>query len=375
MNFLRKQTVEDNLTPGRVLVIYGPRRVGKTTMVKKYLESLSSKTLYETGDNFDLQALFKRGSRNELLDFADTYDTIVIDEAQMIPRIGLGIKIIIDARPEKNIILTGSSALLLSEEVGSPLLGRHFEIKLLPLSWNELVGSNYEKMAGLENHLIYGAYPEVILANTNSEREMILKEIVRSYLFKDAFIREGVKSSHTLVSIVKALAFQIGSEVSLNEIAKIVGVDIKTVARYIDVLEKSFIIKRVSAFSRNPRNEISKKVKYYFYDLGIRNALVSQFQSFENRDPKDIGALFENYVFMELYKKEIINNSYFDDIYFWRNKKGREVDIVLAYNDKILAYECKWSHTSVSFQDFQEMYPNAEITVVSRDNLSEILAG
>ena len=230
MRFTRKFKIQDFITKGRVLVMYGPRRVGKTTLVKQYLDSLNKaiKSVYLTGDDFDLQDLFRSGSKTKLINFANQYEAIIIDEAQMIPNIGLGVKMIIDELPNKNIILTGSSALLLSEEVGSPLLGRHFERKILPISFSDIEGSDFNKKNNLESLLIYGSYPEILLTNDNLEKEMRLKEIVKSYLFKDAFIKEGIKSSEILINIVKTLAFNIGREISLNEIARNVNTDQKT---------------------------------------------------------------------------------------------------------------------------------------------------
>jgi hypothetical protein len=375
MQFTRKFKIQDFITKGRVLVVYGPRRVGKTTLVKQYLDSLDKniKSVYLTGDDFDLQDLFRSGSKTKLINFANQYEVIVVDEAQMIPNIGLGIKMIIDELPEKNIILTGSSALLLSEEVGSPLLGRHFERKILPIYFSDIDGSDFDKKNNLESLLIYGSYPEILLTNDNSEKEMRLREIVKSYLFKDAFIKEGIKSSEILINIVKTLAFNIGREISLNEIARNVNTDQKTVIKYIDILEKVFIIKKIYAFSNNKGNEIRKNVKYYFYDVGIRNAIVSQFQSLSNRDFKDSGHLFENYIFMEMYKKEIMKNPYFNEIFFWRNNKDREVDIVIVDNNKVKAYECKWRDIKVAFTDFLENYPKAETFVISKDNMEEFL--
>ncbi len=375
MNFNRIQTIEKSLTPQRALVIYGPRRIGKTTMLKKYINDHKDamNIRYESGDDLGIRDLFKKQSKDALIDFIQPYDCLIIDEAQMVPFIGLGIKMIIDELPHKNIILTGSSSFLLAQEIGAPLLGRHFEIKLLPLSWNELSITEYDKNKNLEDLLIYGSYPQILLSDSSLEKQNILKEIVSSFLFKDAFILDKIRSQDTLVNIAKCLAFQVGSEVSINEISKTVGADVKTVSKYIDALEKSFIVKKVSAFSKNPRNEISKKVKYYFYDLGIRNAIISRFQSLDNRDINDKGALFENYIFMEIYKRELLHSAYFNEIYFWRNKQGKEVDIIVEKDGMIVAYECKFSSQNVNFSYFTDVYPQAQITLVHRENVSDIL--
>ena len=375
MNFNRIQKVESSLTPHRALVIYGPRRIGKTTLVKRYMAEHKDRLniRYESGDDLGIRDLFKGQSKEALIDFVKPYDCLIIDEAQMVSYIGIGIKMIIDELPDKTIILTGSSSFLLAQEIGAPLLGRHFEIKLLPLSWNEIAITDYDRKNNLENLLIYGSYPEVLLSDNSKEKEQVLKEIVSSFLFKDAFMLDKIKSHDTLVNITKCLAFQIGSEVSINEISRTVGADVKTVSKYVDALEKSFIIKKVTAFSRNPRNEISKKAKYYFYDLGIRNAIISRFQGLDNRDINDKGALFENYIFMELYKRELTKSAYFNEIYFWRNKKGKEVDIVIEKDGKVHAYECKFTERKVDFSDFLEMYPQAETILVHKENISEVL--
>ncbi len=371
MDFQRKQKIEEAITPKRVLLIYGPRRVGKTTLLKKYIKVAKGSVLYTTGDDIDIRRIYESEQRTKILSFVESYDVIGIDEAQEIPKVGLGTKMIIDEYPEKNIILTGSSSFGLSQEVGAPLTGRHFEMLILPLSQSEISMGSFELNNNLDNFLIYGAYPEVLLENDPKKKELILRELISSYLFKDVMVLDKIKSSELLFSITKCLAFQVGNEVSYNEIAKTVGTNVKTVIRYIDLLEKIFVIKRIRGFSKNLRNEISKKAKYYFLDNGVRNASISNFNALENRD--DIGALWENFIFMELYKKSNLERK-FDNFYFWRTHTGEEIDIVIESDGKLIPFECKWNKDVVKTpKSWLANYKSEALQVVNKDNYLEFL--
>ncbi|MEX0935070.1 MAG: ATP-binding protein [Candidatus Paceibacterota bacterium] len=371
MEFKRKQTIEGVLAPKRALIIYGPRRVGKTTLLQGFLNDSHTKEEHpkiysSTGDDFSLRELFSSEKRKDILDFARPYDLIAIDEAQSITSIGLGIKMIIDEFPEKTIILTGSSSFDLSSEIGEPLTGRHFTMTLLPLSQGEISGSRFELKNSLEDFLIYGSYPEVLLEPDKKKRVKILNELVSSYLFKDVMVLDKIKSPNLLVDITKCLAFQVGGEVSLNEIADTVKTDVKTVGRYLDLLEKMFVIKKVRGFSRNLRNEITKKAKYYFLDNGVRNAVISQFNDLSSRD--DIGALWENFMFMELVKKSNIDES-LDNYYFWRTHTGKEIDVVKESGGDLKGIEFKWSPQKVTAPDtWTGAYPDASFEVIHKNN-------
>ena len=372
MKFKRKQKIERELEPKRVLVIYGPRRIGKTTLLNEYIKTQSEKNVfYSTGDDVNVRNIFQSEERNKILDFARSYELIAIDEAQFIPSIGLGAKMMIDAFPEKNIILTGSSSLDLSNKIGEPLTGRHFTLTLFPLSQSEMEASSVELKWNLENFLIYGAYPEVLNEPDSEKKKKILIELISSYLFKDALALEAVRSPDTLLSITKCLAFQVGNEVSINEVAKTSGTDVKTTAKYIDLLEKMFIIKKVSGFSRNLRNEISKKAKYYFLDNGVRNAVISQFNPLSLRN--DIGALWENFIFMELVKRNGMTGA-FDNFYFWRTHAGQEIDIIKESSGALTAIECKWSEETASVPTaWKEAYADAAWKVVHKGNYLEYI--
>ena len=371
MQFKRTQKIETAIAPKRALVVYGPRRVGKTTLLKEYLSSQKNESVsYVLGDDFRVRELFEKELRDEILDFARPYNITAIDEAQQVPSIGLGAKMIIDAFPEKQLILTGSSSFDLSSKIGEPLTGRHFTLTLLPLAQSEMSASRFELKGALDTFLIYGSYPEVLSAETKAEKERILNELVSSYLYKDILVLDKIKSPDLLRDIARAIAFQVGSEVSLNEIAIMVKADVKTVGRYLDVLEKMFVIKKVRGFSRNLRNEISKKAKYYFLDNGVRNAVIGQFGDRASRN--DIGGLWENFVFMELYKQSTLRGDQ-DQYYFWRTHTGKEVDIVSESGGSLTAIECKWSTEASAPALWRETYPESGFMVINRENYLDAL--
>jgi predicted AAA+ superfamily ATPase len=366
MNINRLQTVEKYFYPGRILIIYGPRRIGKTTMVNNFARKNKDKEVLSVlGDDFKLQNLLNSCVQKDITDWAKAYEIIIIDEAQYIKNIGQAMKMLIDTHPEKTIILTGSSSFDIAQKTGEPLTGRHFITTLLPLCMSEFLNSNYDKKQNLEDILIYGSYPEVLINEDKVQKIRILEELMNSYLLKDILILDKIKSSILLVDILKNLSFQTGNEVSFNEIAINVGSDVKTVQRYIDILEKTFVIKRVYGHSGNLRGKTNQKSKYYFYDLGIRNMLINNFNKIENRN--DIGQLWENFVFMELYKKSKINEDR-KEFFFWRNKKGLEVDILTVKDEEINAFECKWKNDKASFISFLKINTDAKTHVINKDN-------
>jgi predicted AAA+ superfamily ATPase len=375
--FTRTQTLKNLIFPGRVLLVYGPRRVGKTTLVKEYLKTFpeSAQVLYVTGDDISLGQTLGSSDRAKILSYVKPYDVIAVDEAHLIKNIGVAAKIIVDEFPEKKIILTGSSSFELSQYIGEPLVGRHFQVLLLPIAQDEIFGNNFDKQKDLDDFIIYGSYPEVLSVDNNQMKQLILRELVSSYLFKDILSFEKIKSPELLLKITKALAFQIGSEVSINKLAKDIGnEDPKTVKRYVELLEKTFIIKKVYAYSNNPRKEISTKVKYYFYDTGVRNAVIESFQGLENRSGNDIGGLWENFIFMELFKLEKRDNPYFDHMHFWRNDKNKEIDIVIQKSDTLIAYETKYTKDySENIEKFLLEYPQSTGQVINRENYLDIL--
>jgi len=372
MKITRKQTISTSLAPKRVLIIYGPRRIGKTTMLREYLATQSNKKILSViGDDVTVREIFSTERLLILKEFATPYDIIAIDEAQYVPSIGLGLKMLIDSFPEKIFIATGSSSFELGNQVGEPLTGRHFSLTLLPLAQSELHLGSFTAKANLEQSLIYGSYPEIIATDDVTEKARILNELISSYLYKDVLALEKIKSPDLLRDITRMLAYQIGHEVSMNEIAVTLNMDVKTVGRYLDLLEKMFIIKKARGYSRNLRNEISKKARYYFLDNGIRNAVINQFGTLPQRN--DQGALWENFCFMELVKKDNLADIT-STFYFWRTHQGQEVDIVREYNGALTGYECKWGTRKIPTAPilFTTTYPEASFVVINPETYTDI---
>jgi len=360
--------LDDFIKPNKVLVIFGPRQVGKTTMVKHYLESTSFKYRMDSGDNLQTRELLSVSDIENLKEYAAGYDLLVIDEAQRIENIGLSLKILVDQIPGIRIIATGSSSFELAGQVGEPLTGRKTTLTLYPLSQLELaeIYNPQELKSRLERWLIYGGYPEVVTAETDSERRAIITEMMNSYLLKDILELEKIKSAKILLDLLKLLAFQLGNLVSLSELASALGIDYKTVARYIDLLEKSFVIYNLRGFSRNLRKEITKKSKYYFYDTGIRNAIIANFNPLDLRN--DIGALWENWLVIERLKKQAYTQI-FSNNYFWRTWTQQKVDFVEEHGGQLYGYEFKWNEkTAAPPSEWLKTYPGAKFQVINRKN-------
>lgn len=358
---------------GKVLIIYGARRVGKTTLVKEWLKNTSLKYRYESGDNIRIKNLLGSGDFDIIKEFASGYDIIVIDEAQQIPDIGKGLKILVDEIPDLRIIATGSSSFDLLQQVGEPLTGRKRTVKLFPVAQKELIAemNRYELKENLENYLVFGSYPEVLMSKSKKEKTRVLNELVETYLLKDVLSFERIKNSALLFKLLKLLAFQVGNIVSLNEIARQLGINVKTVGRYIDLLEKSFVIYHVGSFSGNLRKEIVKKNKYYFYDNGIRNAVILQMNGLEDRN--DIGALWENFLMTERIKKFNYEEVYYN-CYFWRNYHGNEIDLLEEHNGTLNAYELKWKKTKAGIpNDFVKKYGNPGFAIIHSANYPDFV--
>jgi len=367
--------LEKYIKPGKVLVLYGARRVGKTTLLKKFLEQTKLKYRLDSGDNIRIQQLLSSQDFKLIGEYVAGYDLIAIDEAQQIPNIGMGLKIIVDQNPKLRVIATGSSSFDLSNQIGEPLTGRKQTITLFPIAQLELAGfhNRYELKQQLEDFLIFGSYPEVVTTKSRTEKIKLLQELVDSYLFKDILSLEQIKNSRILLDLVKLLAFQIGSEVSLSELSGKLKIDVKTVDRYLDLLEKTFVIARVGGFSGNLRSEITSKQKYYFLDNGIRNGVISQFNSFSDRD--DLGGLWENFVAIERLKKRSYKNIY-GNAFFWRTYGQQEIDIVEEQDGKLSGFEVKWSTKKDSHapSEWTANYPEANFSVITPDNYLDFVS-
>jgi len=365
--------LEKYIEPKKVLVLYGPRQTGKTTLLQDYLRQTSFKYKFDTGDNIKTCNLFEQQDFDAILSYASGYELIVIDEAQRIPNIGLGLKILVDKSPETKIIVTGSSSFELSGQIGEPLTGRKNTLTLFPISQLELkeLYNDHELKEQLNQFLIFGSYPEIITAKTKAKKIKKVEEIANSYLLKDILELERVKSSKILLDLLRLLAFQIGSEVSLTELGTQLGINYKTVARYIDIFEKSFILYNVRGFSGNLRKEVSKKSKYYFYDTGIRNALIANFNDLNLRN--DIGQLWENFIFIERLKKRNYQDI-FANTFFWRTWDKQEIDIVEERGGNLFGYECKWLHKKIKEpKDWKTQYPESSFEIITKENYLDFI--
>lgn len=358
------------LKPNKVLVIYGSRQTGKTTLLKKFLSDNGSNFKYklDSGDDINTQIVLGSSDFKKIIDYAKGYDLIAIDEAQRIKNIGLGLKIIVDQLPDIKVVVTGSSSFELAGQIGEPLTGRKITLTLFPLSQIEMgkLYNDHDLRSRLEEYLIFGSYPEALTSETVNDKKNVLEELVGSYLLKDILELEKVKSAKLLLDLLRLLAFQIGSAVSLSELGRQLGIDSKTVARYLDLFEKSFVIINLRGFSRNHRKEITSKSKYYFLDNGIRNAIIANFNSLEIRD--DIGSLWENFLVVERLKKQAYNQIYSNN-YFWRTWDQKEVDWVEERDGKLFGYEFKWkSKSRKASKAWIENYPEASLEIINNEN-------
>lgn len=375
--FMFKRSYEplsEYLQAGKALLVYGPRRVGKTTLLQNFLKSTHLKYKLDSGDNIRTQQLLGSQDFSQILAYVEGYELLAIDEAQNIPNIGMAVKIIVDQRPDIRVILTGSSSFELAGQVGEPLTGRKQTLTLYSLSHSELLSSynRFELNEKLEDFLVYGSYPEVIQASTYKQKVEAITEISNSYLVKDILAFDRVKNSKVLLDLLKLLAFQVGSEVSLSEVGTKIGVDYKTVQRYLDLLEKAFVVIRLGGFSRNLRNEVTNKAKYYFLDNGIRNSLIAQFNGISQRN--DIGQLWENFIFIERLKHRTYQSIY-ANMYFWRTYQQQEIDLVEDRDGKLHGYEIKWSlsKTPKAPHQWAETYSNSSYTIVTPDNYQNFI--
>lgn len=368
------EPLERHLAPNKVLVVYGPRRVGKTTLLQRYLGGTKLKYKLDSGDNIRTQQVLGSQDFSLILPYVEGYELLAIDEAQNIPDIGMGLKIIVDQVPGIRVIVTGSSSFELAGQVGEPLTGRKTTLTLFPMAQSELLSSHnrFELRERLADFLVFGSYPEVLQAETARARIETLTEIANAYLLKDILAFDRVKNSRILMDLLKLLAFQVGSEVSMNELATQLGADVKTVQRYLDLLEKAFVIVRLGGFSRNLRQEIVNKSKYYFLDNGIRNSVIAQFNGLDQRN--DVGALWENFMFVERLKYRA-HLPLYANMYFWRTYDRQEIDLVEEYGGHLHGYEFKWSQTksAPAPKNWLASYPNADYKNITPVNYQEFI--
>ena len=371
INRTLESKIQNVLNKKKAIIILGAQQVGKTTLLHLLFDKFQN-VLWLSGDSPDIISLFESANADRFRLFFGKNQIIIIDEAQRIPDIGLRLKLIIDNIPNIQLITTGSSAFELSNKLNEPLTGRKWEFKLYPMAFSELVSQNglLSERRLINHRLLYGYYPDVV--NNPGDEKQILKQLTDSYLYKDILMLENVKKPEKLVKLLQALAYQVGNQVSYNELAQICGMDNKTIEKYITLLEQAFVIFRLGSFSRNLRNELRFSRKIYFYDNGVRNALISNFEIPENRT--DIGALWENFLVSERLKLNEYTDNWVNS-WFWRTSEQKEIDYLEESNEKLHAYEFKWNPNSKAkiTKSFSKAYPQAIIKVIHRENFEEFL--
>lgn len=367
--------INRKVQPNKVILLVGARRVGKTEFIKKYVSNFSSdKVLKLNGEDLDDASLLAKRSVANYKRLLDGIELLAIDEAQHIPNIGLILKLIIDEIEGIKIIVTGSSMFDLNNQLGEPLVGRKYIIYMYPISQIEF--SKYENYKitteKLEQRLLFGGYPELTYINDWKEKQEYLQEIINDYLLKDILIFQNIKKADKIYNLLQLLAFQIGNEVSLNELGSQLQISKNTVENYLDLLTKVFVIFKVEGFSKNLRKEVTKSSKWYFYDVGLRNAIIKNFNILQNRN--DVGQLWENYLIVERMKKQEYQRIHRNN-YFWRTYDQQELDWLEEKTDDLFAYEFKWSaRKKVKIPTaFKKAYPNASFEIISKDNYLDFI--
>jgi len=357
----------------KIVIIYGARQVGKTTLANQIIDRLKLKTLKVNADEIKYHDVLSSRDLNKMKSLVSGYELLFIDEAQRIENIGINLKILADGLPELKIIVTGSSSFELANKIKEPLTGRAWTYNLFTLSFLELTNeyNNFEVNNFLDNALVYGAYPEVFTTENLNDKKKLLEELAASYLYKDVLALDEIKKSDKIYKLLQLLAFQIGQEVSVNELSVTLELSNATVKKYFDLLEKTFVIFRLPALSKNPRKEIAKKDKIYFYDLGVRNVLIDNFNTLTDRN--DQGALFENFLMAERIKK-IKYQAITASGYFWRAYTGSEIDYIEETAGKYYAYEFKYGKKQAKLPNKLILdYGNPEFKLINRDNYLEFI--
>ncbi|KKR11728.1 MAG: hypothetical protein UT40_C0032G0009 [Candidatus Woesebacteria bacterium GW2011_GWA1_39_21b] len=370
INRLLESRLRKFLKGGKILVLYGPRQVGKTTLIKHLASSFKTSRLkLVSGDEIIYRHTLASQSKEELAKLVGNLDILIIDEAQRIENVGLNLKILADNFPKLMVLVTGSASLDLAGKISEPLTGRKQTLFLYPVSFEEISKTfgRLEAESRLSDLLIWGSYPKVFQLDTKEEKESYLSEVVGSYLFKDILELEGIKKAGKIVDLLRLLAFQIGTEVAISELASNLSLDHRTVTRYLELLEQSFVIYQVRGFSRNLRKEIAKTSRYYFLDNGVRNALIENFNALNLRN--DIGQLWENFIYIER-KKYLHHRGTRANIYFWRTYDQKEIDLIEEKEGKLSGFEIKWKGKikKTSREEFIRSYPNSRVDIINKDN-------
>lgn len=364
--------IRERMFKQKVIHLSGARQVGKSTLLGQLAKTIDKPILVLNGNNSDVRQMFLNATSTALGYLIKGHEIVFIDEAQRIANIGLALKLIVDNFPEKQIVATGSSAFELANEISEPLTGRKYEFMLFPLSFAEMVGHHgllTEKRL-LEKRLIYGYYPDVVVG-MEDEKEVLLR-LSDAYLYKDIFALENIKKPQLVEKLLRALALQVGNEVSLTELGQLLNADFKTVEKYIDLLEKAYIVFRLPSLNRNLRTEIRKSRKIYFFDNGLRNALIRNFNTMNTR--ADTGALWENFIIAERYKYTS-NKRMWMNRFFWRTHTQQEIDYIEEYDGKLFAYEIKWNSRKKARlpKNFVESYKEHEFQVINPQNFIDFI--
>lgn len=371
-----RRILEDKITPllngSKAILIMGARQVGKSTLLKQLFDGRTD-VLWMNGDEPDVQELFAQMTSTRIRALLGTNKILIIDEAQRIPDIGLRMKLVTDQIKDVQLIATGSSSFELAAKTSESLTGRKRELRMFPLTFMEMVShtSMLDELRMLSHRLVFGYYPEVV--SSPGEEKVILKELSDSFLYKDILSLDGIGKPDKLVRLLKALALQIGSQVSYNEVGQIVGLDAKTVERYVDILEKSYIVFRLGSYSRNSRNELKRSRKVYFWDLGIRNAVLGNLSQVENRT--DVGELWENFAIAERLKQAIYAGGFVQP-WFWRTQQQQEIDYIEEEDGQLKAFEFKWNSRKANVKcptAFVKAYPAVPFKVITPENIEEFL--
>ncbi len=360
--------IHDKLVANKAVMIFGARRVGKTVLMQQIIQQFPGDKLVLNGEDFDTLAILEPQSISNYRRLLDGIELLAIDEAQNIPEIGFKLKLIIDEIPGIRVLASGSSSFDLLNRTGEPLVGRSVQYHLFPFSQAELSQdeTRLQTKQNLEDRLVYGSYPEVVNLPGYQDKKDYLRDIINAYLLKDILSIDGLKNPAKMTGLLRLLAFQTGSEVSYDELGKQLGLSRNTVEKYLDLLSKVFVVYRLGGFSRNLRKEISKSSKWYFYDNGIRNALIGGFSQLSQRN--DIGQLWENYLISERIKQSS-NTGQTKSFYFWRTYDGQEIDLIEESEGKLSAFEFKWGgKVQNSPRAFSSSYPDAAYSVINREN-------
>ncbi len=363
-----QEKIVENLAPGKAVLIYGARRVGKTIMMRQIVDAYEGKTMVLNGEDYDTLSLLENRSVANYRRLLEGIDLLAIDEAQNVPEVGKVLKLIVDEVPRVSVLATGSSSFDLLNKAGEPLVGRSTQFLLTPFSAKEIASREtlLETRQNLEDRLVYGSYPEVVLMDTAQRKTDYLRDIVEAYLLKDILAIDGLKNASKMRDLLRLIAFQVGSIVSYDELGRQLGMNKSTVEKYLNLLEKVFVVYRLSAFSNNLRKEVSKAKKWYFYDTGIRNAVIGAFSPLSLR--QDVGALWENYIISER-RKAKLNHSLHKEFYFWRTYDQQEIDLIERQDERLTALEMKWGKATPKVpKAFYEAYPQAEYHIVNQEN-------